>query len=437
MKKKIIIALIILTVLGLLLMGMIILSAAEEYQKAAENAKEGNIITPCEITGSVKGDRIDLILSYDGMEITGIKGSVVNGSFKASHSSDGKVPVSMDLPGPPAKLNVKTFMSYQAVVSRASAQYKLLNSEGAKDDGIYRKVNGRYCIALGSFYGTKIGTEYVIEFSQRDGSTKSIRAVLGDCKSDRHTDSKHQYMAGGYDHGKYYKPDYSVLEFITAAGTASGARVSATQSTINHDFGTIKAIYKTSGAAVSLSGTIKSGRISITGSVDGQPITAEGTVKDGKVSASGYIGTMSGMGSGDIVAVAKSQLGQKGGKPYWSWYGFNSHVWWCSCFVSWCANECGYIKAGIIPKFCLCANAVKWFQKRHQFQPRTSSYLPKAGDIIFYDWDGDKIADHVGIVEKSTKSKVYTIEGNCGDECKARQRDINYSCILGYGLPNY
>lgn len=47
-------------------------------------------------------------------------------------------------------------------------------------------------------------------------------------------------------------------------------------------------------------------------------------------------------GDGQIVTVALSQVGNVGGQPYWSWYGFNSRVEWCACFVSWCANECGY-----------------------------------------------------------------------------------------------
>lgn len=63
-----------------------------------------------------------------------------------------------------------------------------------------------------------------------------------------------------------------------------------------------------------------------------------------------------------IVAVALSQVGSVGGRPYWSWYGFNSRVEWCACFVSWCANECGYIETGIIPKYASCVNGVQWFK---------------------------------------------------------------------------
>ena len=71
----------------------------------------------------------------------------------------------------------------------------------------------------------------------------------------------------------------------------------------------------------------------------------------------------SSVGSNDIVQVALAQVGNVGGQPYWSWYGFEARVEWCACFVSWCANECGYIEAGIIPKFAGCENeGVAWFK---------------------------------------------------------------------------
>ena len=72
-----------------------------------------------------------------------------------------------------------------------------------------------------------------------------------------------------------------------------------------------------------------------------------------------------------IVEVAASQLGNVGGEPYWSWYGFTEHVEWCACFVSWCANQCGYLDAGILPKFCGCTDGVQWFQSRGQWAGNT------------------------------------------------------------------
>lgn len=141
-------------------------------------------------------------------------------------------------------------------------------------------------------------------------------------------------------------------------------------------------------------------------------------------------------GDGEIVSVALSQVGNVGGEPYWSWYGFDSRVEWCACFVSWCANECGYIEAGIVPKFAGCASqGVPWFKERGQWQD--GGYTPSPGDIIFFDWEGDGSSDHVGIVERVEGDRVYTIEGNSGDACKQRDYALGSSVIYGYGIPAY
>lgn len=141
-----------------------------------------------------------------------------------------------------------------------------------------------------------------------------------------------------------------------------------------------------------------------------------------------------------IVETARSQLGNVGGEPYWSWYGFETRVEWCACFVSWCANECGYIDRGIIPKFSGCVWGVEWFKERGQWQD--GSYEPRPGDIIFFDWDDqglsgaqDGEADHVGIVERVENGTVHTIEGNSGDACCARSYPVGHYEILGYGIP--
>ena len=142
-----------------------------------------------------------------------------------------------------------------------------------------------------------------------------------------------------------------------------------------------------------------------------------------------------GIGDAGIVEVAASQIGNVGGEPYWSWYGFNGRVEWCACFVSWCAHNCGYIEAGIIPKFAGVGTGIEWFKDRHQWQKR--GYQPKPGDIIFFDWDGDGLGNHVGIVESSDDTYVYTIEGNSGDKCCRRTYFLHSSVIMGYGIPAY
>lgn len=142
-----------------------------------------------------------------------------------------------------------------------------------------------------------------------------------------------------------------------------------------------------------------------------------------------------GIGNTKITQVAAQQIGNQGGKKFWSWYGFNSRVEWCACYVSWCADQCGYIKEGIIPKFSAVSDGISWFKNKNQWQK--PGYKPMPGDIIFFDWEGDGSCDHVGIVEKCDENTVYTIEGNSRDECRRKIYSINSTLIFGYGVPKY
>lgn len=136
-------------------------------------------------------------------------------------------------------------------------------------------------------------------------------------------------------------------------------------------------------------------------------------------------------GNHAIVEVALTQLGNEGGQPYWSWYGFGGRVEWCACFASWCADQCGYLESGIIPKFSLCSDGVNWFKGKGQWQDK--NYEPQAGDLIFFDWGSDGSIDHVGIVEKCENGTVYTVEGNSGDACKQQSYPVGSGSIYGYG----
>jgi len=144
-------------------------------------------------------------------------------------------------------------------------------------------------------------------------------------------------------------------------------------------------------------------------------------------------------GDDAIVTMALSQVGNIGGEPYWSWYGFGIRVEWCACFVSWCANECGYIDTGVCPKFAGCGNGVQWFQERGQWL--YGSTEPAPGMVIFFDWDNkggsgpqDGEADHVGIVQKVGDGIIYTVEGNSGNLCRVNRYPVGHYEILGYGV---
>ena len=138
-------------------------------------------------------------------------------------------------------------------------------------------------------------------------------------------------------------------------------------------------------------------------------------------------------GNPAVVDIAKRQEGNVGGYPYWSWYGFNGRVAWCACFVSWCYHEAGLSE----PRFAACqSQGVAWFTSRGQWGARGYKDIA-AGDAIFFDWDLDGSADHVGIVIGRDNERVYTVEGNSGDACKIKSYSLNYECIKGYGLMNW
>ena len=143
------------------------------------------------------------------------------------------------------------------------------------------------------------------------------------------------------------------------------------------------------------------------------------------------------MGEGNtaMVAVAQSQIGNVGGEPYWSWWGYYDRVDWCAIFVSWVADQCGYLDAGVLPRMEGVLPYVEWFIQHNQWQSR--DFVPLPGDIIFFDWDGDGLANHVGIVARVEDGIVYTVEGNTAERCAERHYTVGEVPILGYGLPWY
>ena len=138
-------------------------------------------------------------------------------------------------------------------------------------------------------------------------------------------------------------------------------------------------------------------------------------------------------GNTAIVDLAKRQVGNAGGYPYWSWYGFNSRVEWCACFVSWCYGQMGLSE----PRFAACqSQGIPWFTSHGQWGARGYENIAP-GDAIFFDWDLDGSADHVGLVIGRDGNRVYTVEGNSGDACKIKSYPLDYACIKGYGLMNW
>lgn len=151
-----------------------------------------------------------------------------------------------------------------------------------------------------------------------------------------------------------------------------------------------------------------------------------------------------------VVSVAQAEIGYKDSSThskYGNWYGYQGG--WCTTFVLWCFNKAGNaydtkLYGNIIPSGGNCNSMISWFSNKGRYHKASSGYTPKSGDLIFFDWSGNGSSQHVGIVDYTSGSTVYTIEGNCSGEVKARSYTKsgskpynNISSIMGYGEPDF
>jgi hypothetical protein len=151
----------------------------------------------------------------------------------------------------------------------------------------------------------------------------------------------------------------------------------------------------------------------------------------------------------DIVNIARTQLGFVEGpnneNPYGTWYGIPNEAY-CAMGVSWCfaqANASHLVAAQTPKGFAYCPDGLTWFQKNKQVVDKYSG-LP--GDLVFYSWSGNGVADHVEIVEAASKDGLTTIGFNTGPEsytgnqadgdgCYRRHRPYLY--VLAIVRPDY
>ncbi len=170
----------------------------------------------------------------------------------------------------------------------------------------------------------------------------------------------------------------------------------------------------------------------------------------------------------DIVSVAETQAGycegSLSGNPsyassnnyqkYGLWYDNNvdyigvQRAAWCAAFVSWCANQAG-VPSSIVYYHAYCPYGVNWFRNQGRFQyaaSRGGSYVPKAGDIVYFAPAGSSVSSHIGIVRYSSGGRVYTVEGNTGSQngeinegggVFMKSYSLSYERLYGYGIPAY
>lgn len=156
----------------------------------------------------------------------------------------------------------------------------------------------------------------------------------------------------------------------------------------------------------------------------------------------------------DLIGVAKTQLGyielDSSGNPissssdggytkYGASFGEPNGAW-CAYFISWCASQAG-IPSSILPRLGNCGTLTNWYKNRSIYYTRASGYIPKPGDMVFFNWSGGSSAQHIGIVTGVSGDRLYTIEGNTdgvnGYMCNGRTRSLSSATVLGYGVPNY
>ena len=135
-------------------------------------------------------------------------------------------------------------------------------------------------------------------------------------------------------------------------------------------------------------------------------------------------------GNPKFMEMVETQVGAVGGMKYCEWYGIVGRTEWCAIFVSWAYNE---VDADG-PVFARCdSEGRRWFTNKGRWQPRGYEDIAP-GDSIFFDWDHDDSADHVGFVVGRDEEYVYTVEGNRSDTCIANKYNLDCPEILGYGL---
>lgn len=95
---------------------------------------------------------------------------------------------------------------------------------------------------------------------------------------------------------------------------------------------------------------------------------------------------------------------------------------WCCAFVWWVFKHAGASKLFYNGKKCAgCTTLMNFYKAEGQLV--SGPYKP--GDLVFFQFDKDAAADHIGIVEKDNGDTISTIEGNT-----SVNSDSNGGCVM-------
>ena len=137
----------------------------------------------------------------------------------------------------------------------------------------------------------------------------------------------------------------------------------------------------------------------------------------------------------ELALTAYMELGNEGGWKYWSWWGYKERVEWCCIFVSWCANQNGYLEAGIMPRQQGTehwATGYPWYYSHGETMAATPDVIPKPGYIPYF------FRGHVGIVYACDGEYVYLVEGNSMDNVRLNRYSLeDVHNIMWWAIPPY
>lgn len=122
--------------------------------------------------------------------------------------------------------------------------------------------------------------------------------------------------------------------------------------------------------------------------------------------------------------------GNVGGQPHWSWYGFNSRVEWCACFVSWCYGQMGLSE----PRFAGCQSQVPRFQSHGNGARGAMTTLPRRCHLRL----GPDGAPNYRHRHRHRRQPLIHLPRKARRHYhQIRSYDVNYEMHQGYGLMNW
>lgn len=154
--------------------------------------------------------------------------------------------------------------------------------------------------------------------------------------------------------------------------------------------------------------------------------------------------TLTGDWAADLIAIARTQLGQteskvnfiieggakRGYSRYGHWYG-TPHADWCTMFIGFCLEYAG-IPPEDYPSYGGCSQYKHYFESVGAWVEDEKAYTPRPGDLVFFNWHEEQKPEHAGIVTAVSAEGIRTIEGNRNNQVLEADYALDDPFIVAY-----